>query len=300
MKDSGRRWLIAAVALFAFLLVGWVLLALQLNSALAGPLPYGPGLRSRLPSDYSADEGVRSVAVISLSILNEAMQALGLTDEEAEAAHESMERAMSQPVPTATAMDFDGAAPFTPTSTKTPVPTDTPTGRPTNTHRPPTNTPQPTNTKKPTKTPSGPTATAGPATATASGDFSNPGVDASGAIFNPPEGDIFTCTLTVDNVHLTDDSSGIDPSRSGIKYDPGSGYIFLYGLTLDSGTALDGWYSGTFTLTGFVVSYVPGAKVAMPLATYQELDIFVFAEDNAGNFGYDTNDFEFNVYQSCP
>ncbi|HLE23766.1 MAG TPA: hypothetical protein VI701_05605, partial [Anaerolineales bacterium] len=97
MKDSGRRWLIAAVGLFLFLLVGWVLLALQLNSALAGPLPFGPGLMSRLSADYRADEGGRSVALISLSILNDAMAALGLTEDEAAAAHESMELAMSQP-----------------------------------------------------------------------------------------------------------------------------------------------------------------------------------------------------------
>src|SRR3990172_3430931 len=77
MKDSGRRWLIAAVGLFVFLLVGWVLLALQLNSALAGPLPFGPGLMSRLSADYRADEGERSVALIALSILEPAMQALG-------------------------------------------------------------------------------------------------------------------------------------------------------------------------------------------------------------------------------
>ena len=86
MKDSGRRWLIAAVGLFVFLLVGWVLLALQLNSALAGPLPFGPGLMSKLSADYRADEGGRSVALIALSILEPAMQALGLTEDEAAAA----------------------------------------------------------------------------------------------------------------------------------------------------------------------------------------------------------------------
>ncbi len=148
MKDSGRRWLIAAVGLFVFLLVGWVLLALQLNSALAGPLPFGPGLMSRLSADYRADEGGRSVALIALSILEPAMQALGLTEDEAAAAHESLELAMSQPVPTATAMDFDGAAPFTatPTITNTPVPTNTPLPTATNTRRPPTRTPEPTKT----------------------------------------------------------------------------------------------------------------------------------------------------------
>ena len=208
MKDSGRRWLIAAIGLFLFLLVGWVLLALQLNSAMAGPLPFGPGLMSRLNANYRADEGGRSIALISLSILEPAMRALGLTDEEAAAAHESVELAMSQPVPTATAMDFDGAAPFTatPTVTNTPLPTETATATPTNTRPPPTRTPTATKTRNPTNTPGGPTATLGAPTATSSGDSTNPVVDASGTNFSPPEGDIWTCTLSVDNIHLTDDS----------------------------------------------------------------------------------------------
>src|SRR3989304_3932110 len=100
---------------------------------------------SRLSADYRADEGGRSVALISLSILNDAMQTLGLTEDEAATAHESMELAMSQPVPTATAMDFEGAAPFTatPTVTNTSLPTNTATPIPTNTRRPPTRTPRP-------------------------------------------------------------------------------------------------------------------------------------------------------------
>jgi len=306
MKDSGRRWLIAAVGLFVFLLVGWVLLALQLNSALAGPLPFGPGLMSKLSADYRADEAGRSVALIALSILEPAMQALGLTEDEAAAAHESLELAMSQPVPTATAMDFDGAAPFTatPTITNTSLPTQAPTATAGNTRRPPTRTPVPTKTDTavpaPTDTPSGPTATLGAPTATSAGDSVPPVVDASGALFSPPPGDIWTCALTVSNVHLTDDSSGIDASQSGIKYDPGSGYIFLRGMTLVSGTSLDGRYSGTFTLVGFTVSYVPGAKFARLLATDQDLDIYVFAEDNNGNFAYDPSDFDYKVYVSCP
>jgi len=314
MKDSGRRWLIAAVGLFVFLLVGWVLLALQLNSALAGPLPFGPGLMSRLSADYRADEGGRSVALIALSILEPAMQALGLTKDEAAAAHESLELAMSQPVPTATAMDFDGAAPFTatPTITNTPVPTNTPLPTATNTRRPPTKTPKPTKTDTevpaPTDTPSAPTA-APTAVPTSAPETVKPVVDASGAVFSPPPGEIWTCDLTVDNVHITDaiGSSGISGSDVGLKYDDpdGPGLIQLFGMTLVSGglqadTSWDGWYSGTFTLTGFTITYVPGAKVAMPLATYEHLDIRVFAYDIDGNFDYDLNDFDYDVYVNCP
>ncbi len=51
--NPGRRWLIGAVALFLALLLGWVVLALQLNVASAGPLPYSPLLISRLSADYN-------------------------------------------------------------------------------------------------------------------------------------------------------------------------------------------------------------------------------------------------------
>jgi hypothetical protein len=310
MKDSGRRWLIAAVGLFLFLLVGWVLLALQLNSALAGPLPFGPGLMSKLSADYRADEGGRSVMLISLSIMNEAlndaMQTFGLTEEEAVAAHESVELAMSQPVPTATAMDFEGAEPFTatPTVTNTPLPTDTPTPIPTNTRRPPTRTPVPTKTDTsvpgPTNTPSGPTATGAPPTATSGPDTIKPVVDASGAAFLPTPGPITTCVLTVSNVHITDaiGSSGISDSQVGIKYDPGPGYVFLYGMTHTGGfqidTSWDATYSGTFTLTGVTVS---GPATPPP---YKHLDIYVFAYDNAGKFDFDSSDFDYDVYRNCP
>jgi hypothetical protein len=238
MKDSGRRWLIAAVGLFVFLLVGWVLLALQLNSALAGPLPFGPGLMSKLSADYRADEGGRSVALIALSILEPAMQALGLTEDEAAAAHESLELAMSQPVPTATAMDFDGAAPFTatPTITNTPLPTKTPTPTPPNTRRPPTRTPEPTKTDKPTKTPGAPTATGGAPTATgaaptATTDTVNPSFQ-SIALDPPPPDNAGSCSIDV-TVDVFDPafSSGIDTgdvyARISINGGPPQNYATL-------------------------------------------------------------------------
>jgi hypothetical protein len=235
MKDSGRRWLIAAVGLFAFLLVGWVLLALQLNSALAGPLPYGPGLMSRLRADYRADEGGRSVALISLSILEEAMQAMGLTEDEAVVVHESMERAMSQPVPTATAMDFEGAAPYTatPTITPTPLPTDTPEPTATNTRRPPTRTPEPTETKKPTKTPAAPTATGAAPTATAAGGVDTEDPSFESIVLDPaPPDNGGQCELDVTVVVFDPAfSSGIGPSdvlvRISINGGPAQNYANL-------------------------------------------------------------------------
>jgi hypothetical protein len=298
MKDSGRRWLIAAVGLFVFLLVGWVLLALQLNSALAGPLPFGPGLMSQLRADYRADEGGRSVALISLSILDEAMQALGLTEEEASAAHESVELAMSQPVPTATAMDFDGAAPFTatPTVTRTPRPTNTRTASPTNTRLPPTRTPEPTETDRPTRTPGGPTATLGAPTATSAGggDTEDPEVDSY--TVNPTPGLLDPGVCTIDaTVRIIDEgpSSGIATSDVGMKYeDPGGGYEYSYNMTLDSGgpDGFGGWdatYTGSITFTDIDISGVVGSlKLASPMLTWEDVDVWFIIEDLAGNDTY--------------
>jgi hypothetical protein len=64
------------------------------------------------------------------------------------------------------------------------------------------------------------------------------------------------------------------------------------GITLVSGgmqpgTDWDALYSGTFTISGVFVSSLPGGsyKLAKPLATFDDLDFYVFAYDNAGNFG---------------
>jgi hypothetical protein len=282
MKDSGRRWLIAAVGLFAFLLVGWALLALQLSSAMAGPLPYGPGLMSRLRADYRPDEGGRTVAVISLSILNEAMQALGLTEEEAAVVHESMELAMSQPVPTATAMDFEGAAPYTPTpaATATPMPTDGPTDDPENTRRPPTATRAPTSTKKPTKT-SGPEPTDEPGD-----DDEAPELDFAGATWGPAPGDLPGCevTFSMDNLHVTDSSPSSGMDFVGFKY-----RIPEYIDDLTLGPAFDkdsgGWdgdswdatYSGSLTIEVY-----PG-WCGEDSEDDIEIELWVKAYDNEGN-----------------
>jgi hypothetical protein len=306
MKDSGRRWLIAAVGLFLFLLVGWVLLALQLNSALAGPLPFGPGLMSKLSADYRADEGGRSVALISLSILNDAMVALGLTEDEAAAAHESMELAMSQPVPTATAMDFDGAAPFTatPTITKTPRPTNAPSATPTNTRRAPTRTPEPTETDKPTKTPGAPTATGAAPTATGAipsatpggGDTQDPEVESFSV--NPAPGtlDPGVCTIEA-TVTIVDEgpSDGIDTEDVGMKYENPDGpppYIYSYNMVLVDGgpDGFGGWdatYTGSITFTDIDFSSVPSVlKLAMPMNTYEDIDVWFIFRDLAGNENY--------------
>jgi hypothetical protein len=310
--NSGRRWLIGAVAVFLLLLLGWVVLALQLNVASAGPLPYSPLLISNLRADYGPDALPRRLASIRLTILEDAMRALGMSEDEAEQRHQSIELAMSQPVPTATALNFEGDAPFTATASVTAVPTHTPapteTNTPRPTRRPPTNTPKPTKTKspRPTRTP-GPTSAP---TATPSGvDTTDPEVDASDADFDPPPGDIDVCELHVSNVHITDaiGSSGIDGSQVGIKYNPGTGLVYLGGMTLVSGglqgdTSWDGYYEGDFTLTGVEISYVPGGRMALaaPLFHFVHLNIYVYAYDNEGNFDYYGTDFDYDVYVDCP
>jgi hypothetical protein len=140
------------------------------------------------------------------------------------------------------------------------------------------------------------------------GDTTKPVVDASGANFSPPPGDIYACVLDVSNVHITDaiGSSGISDSQVGIKYDPGTGYVFLSGMTHTGGfqpdTSWDAMYSGTFTLSGVIISYVPGGKVglAAPMYTSEHLDIYVYAYDNDGNFDFYSNDFDYEVYVDCP
>ena len=320
-SDSGRRWLIAAVGLFLFLLVGWVLLALQLNVALAGPLPFAPRLMSNLQADYSPDAGAAPIGLISLSIMNEALQslgdALGLTGDEEAALHESMELAMSQPVPTATALNFEGEAPFTatPTVTNTPLPTDTLTPIPTNT---PTNTPKPatpTKTATPSKTPEPtdddadePTASATTA-APAVADSDRP--DIVSYEVSPPPGTLTVCTITA-TLRVTDaePSSGISASQVGMKYKrEGVGYVYSYNMTVVSpdNPGLPGWdavYSGSITIDNVqVVGILSGgaAKLARPALSSGpvELDVWFIVEDNEGHTTYESIG-TYDLMTSCP
>ena len=296
-SDSGRRWLIAAVGLFLLLLVGWVLLALQLNIALAGPLPFAPRLMSNLRADYGPDAGGAPIGLISLSIMNEALQslgnALGLTSEEEAALQRSMELAMSQPVPTATALNFEGDAPFTATPTNTPLPTDTPTPLPTNTRPPPTRTPLPTRTKEPTEE-----ATAEPATAvpTSAGDTVKPEVEDHSVSPDPGTLAAGECTINA-TMQITDagPSSGISTSGVGMKYKAeGEGYEYSYNMVLVSGGAVgDAWdatYSGSTTFTGIDVAAIPGGgvlKFARPALTAGvDVKVWFVFEDLAGNADY--------------
>jgi len=238
--------------------------------------------------------------MISLSI-DEAVQALrqslGLTDEEAAAQRASLELAMSQPVPTATALNFSGDTPFTSTPTKTPLPTDTPTPLPTNTRPPAISTSTATKTKEPTDKPEATEAATGEPTAepTAAGDTEDPKVEDFSVSPSPgtlPEG---VCTITAE-VEITDagPSSGIDYVR--LKYEnPVSGPDYIYSddfvLVSEEPDGFGGWiatYSGSITFTGIDIALIPGGvlKVARPALTSLESDVWFIVKDMAGNITY--------------
>jgi hypothetical protein len=158
MKRERSRWWLGAFALFLGLLVIWILAVIVLDPAGASSFSLNLGLGSRLRADYSADEVGRRIGVLRISIVEDVMRDLGMSEADAEAHQESVEVAMNEAVPTATARDFSGEAPFTasPQPTATPVPTDLPgdTPEPTQTSTAtPRATRRPTRTRTPTRTP---------------------------------------------------------------------------------------------------------------------------------------------------
>jgi len=105
-------------------------------------------LSSRLSADYSVDD-VGPLKALRLSIIGDMLRDMGMGPDEAEDCESAMKALMDNPVPTATARDFEGAPPFTAIPTNTATPTDTPTATATPTS---TFTPRPTATKPPTST----------------------------------------------------------------------------------------------------------------------------------------------------
>jgi hypothetical protein len=281
LGKSGR-WLIAAFGVFLGLLVIWVVAALQLNPAGAGLDNLGFDLRSRLAADYGADQPNRQVGVLRFSIIGDMMRGLGMAPQEAQTYEESMQVAMNNPVPTATARDFEGAVPFTATPTFTPIPTNTPTA----TFTPiPTNTPRPTRT--PTKTSPPPTAvapTAAPATL-APPDTVDPIVN-PGWTFNAI---VNTCAagIVIDDVDVVDPavSSGIDEVQ--IKYEvPGYvGHSYLGTMIQCSGGFLpDNSWQGCFQGTAtFDKIYNGWHSTANSGPSDFTVNIYARPIDNAGN-----------------
>jgi hypothetical protein len=202
-----RGWLAALLAVFLLLVVVWVVAVLQLSPAAAGERRLGVALRSGLAADYSGETVSRVVRALRISVVEDLMRDLGMSDEEADEAAQAVKASMDLPVPTATARDFSGEHPHTATPTKTPLPTAT--ALPTKTLTPrPTRTPEPTKTDKPKKKPTKTPTPAGGA------DIHDPEIEPSGYDLDPSPGVLPDCEVEweIANLEVFDPapSSGID------------------------------------------------------------------------------------------
>ena len=284
-----RRWVFRAFGVFLAIVAVMVAAAIVLNSAAAASLPFSMALRSKLYADYSQEGSQGVLGAFRLSIIGDALRDLGLSPKEADQQTAGIKIALDDPVPTATALNFEGDDPYTATPTVTPTPTPTVMNTPTNTPRP-TKTPLPTSTKKPT--------TAAPAGDTASPVIADPGV------ISPIPTALASCSrvLTVTNSRITDaaPSSGIKYVKLKYKvYDNAetkiyAGYIYSAPFSICSGGPTGGgWdacYDGSMT-----VSISPGFS-AQPDYTGPgpfKIKVWLITEDNAGKtdshfYGYYT------------
>lgn len=240
---SGRGWWVGAMGLFAGLLVLWVAAAVRLSASAAAPTDLMTSLRSRLTANYAPDPGGSTVQSLRLTIFQEVLRDLGMSGEEAAGHSEAMAEQMKNPVPTATARDFQGAKPFTATPTITPVPTETPTPTPTKTR-----TPKPTATV--TRTPKPPTSTPSGAM-----DTTSPTICCLDLNPDPPA-TLSTCSFDVEELEVFDPafSAGVNESDVFVKYSgPSTGGLIYVSLTLTSGGFSSGDFSakyhGTVNLT---------------------------------------------------
>jgi hypothetical protein len=288
-----------------------------LNAAAEGSLPISMHVYSDLYADYSPDVVVRPLGVFNLSIITETLKDRGYSEEEAQERAKAIEVAMNEPVPTATALNYEGDAPYTatPTKTYTPTPTSNPTLTPTNTPtRIPTKTPTKTPTPKPTKNPKPsktpteevicpepcPTDTPVPET-----DTKSPNV--SGGVIYPPVGEYGSCTLeiTVDDLHIVDPaySSGIDWIKLKLKYSDGGEAVWKVGDKFEPDDPI-GWTEGpaweadidglsieividagdAFSLYDGSVKGPKGGFAHLSLITCEtSVELYVWVRDNAGN-----------------
>lgn len=215
---KGQRWLPRALGVFLVLLVVWIAAALLLNSAAAGTISLPLNLQTRLVADYGDDAG-GPLGAFRLSIVGEAMRDQGMPEQEVKDHSADVEQAMDDPVPTATARNFEGDDPFTATPTHTFTPTTTFTPTVTNTPTPiPTSTPEPTDTPKPKK--KKPSKTPKPIKSPESTDTPETGIDDSPPMIlgdwylDPGPGEVTSCDLEVyaGELHIRDESysEGID------------------------------------------------------------------------------------------
>jgi hypothetical protein len=282
--------LVGAVALFLGLFVLWILAVFQLSPASAGAGALQLRLRSNLAADYTAAPMMRMLRTLRLTVMEDVMRDMGMTDEEASAEMRAMAALLESPVPTATARSLMGEAPYTPTATKTPLPTDTPEPTATSTRRPP----PATETAKPTKKPK--TATPGPPTATPSGsvDVSDPSICCMD-LSPSPGSTLMTCDISVDDLEVFDPaySDGIDTGDVYGKYDgPHTGGWQYVNLSLLSGGFVSGpgsdWsahYGGIMTLHGAQLG--------------DDIDVKGMITDLAGHTTYSST-FTYTMGVDCP
>jgi hypothetical protein len=244
------RWF--ALSIFAILIAGWVAAALHLTGASAGRPGFPFNLQSRLAADYGADSGDR-ISSLRISIISDFLRDLGFGDSES-----SVLSDLDSPVPTATARNFEGDPPFTPTVTPSPVPTETalPPETPTSTPKPlPSKTAEPSETKKPE-------ATEKP------GDSVAPTIS-GGSLFPSPGTMLPACNgndIAITGLQVFDPAASSGIQWVKLKYKilgPGSqGYIYSGdigppvsgGWTDGPGSAWEAYYKGDLTID-FDVGY---------------------------------------------
>ena len=247
-----RRWVFRAFGVFLAIVAVTVLAAIVLNSAAAESLPFSLALRSKLSADYSQDGSQGVLGAFRLSIIGDALRDLGLSPKEADQQTAGINIALDDPVPTATALNFEGDDPYTATPTASPTFTNTPTTTPTNT---PTRTPCPTKTPLPTSTKKPPTAV--PV------DKTKPSICCLTLL--PPAGipspgnPLASCTIDVVDLRVFDPkfSSGVSDSNVQLKYrSPSVGWtpvslnLITGGWVSGPGSDWDAHYGKTITLSG--------------------------------------------------
>lgn len=294
MNKNRRIWTVLGV--LSAILVIWIAATMFLSPAYADAIPFSMEVRSRLLADYNPDDGKSLFTALRLSILGDTLRDQGLSEEEAEQLKLALEASLDDPVPTATALDFEGSDPFTatPTDTATPTETPTPTATPTNTPRPTatkTSTPKPTDPPEPTNTPKPPTATSGPV------DTATPEVccmnysPALGA--TPPGPDLNTCTINVNNVEIFDPafSSGVPSDGVCVEYknlttgDTGVEVLSMLNGDFNAGGDWSGHFSGPIALTSANVG--------------DEVKIKIKGHDNENNWFYSSYMY-FTMGINCP
>ncbi len=253
--------------MLAAILVIWIAATLFLSPAYADAIPFSMQLRSRLLADYDPDDGKSLFAALRLSILSDTLRDQGLSQEEAEQQRLAIEASLDDPVPTATAFDFDGSDPYTATPTDTAIPTDTPTPTATS-----TNTPRPTATKtstpkpKPTNTPKPPTAIS---------DTSAPQIKSW--VFTPTPGPgLDRCDIQL-SVDVLDPafSTGVSivEAKHSLPGTPGSYNFFTFSGSGSFVAGPSSDWTGTFS----------GTILISQVNALEAFDVYFKVKDSAGN-----------------